>query len=453
MLLFVRLITFSCAFLSGFTSSAGQLSGQCGLDGCFDDESDASAMMQMQSSRGSRGVHEAQKDAKTGISKDDEYPIVGRLKLKDFRGDPTTGCYDRANRNQWSVTDVHIHVRPFGGPPVPMAEQIKRFQNAGVLFPVLYGIGQRLPIDSNCTYYLACPGTPVKPSMKNDFWVAQSFLDNVDLISDDYGPEFTFSMSFPDLHKPETIVPKMDLLEQEYPGMFKWMGELNVAKQALFKNRDAKTPPGKAPSDPVSIRAIDQWGPFMEELRKRDMPIGLHSDLGHDNKTDSIGYLENMDEILEKYPKNKIIWLHLGGLSLQLHPRAKASLAQVDYIYVTRHVKILKERLKKYPNLMIDLSWDVLYKSVFSDPKERQPYVDLINEFPTRFLAGTDHVAAIVKDEQTYRDELNRTSFINTFMNDEAFRRIALGQNFFDFRGINFTAPKVCKRSHAPSER
>ena len=39
----------------------------------------------------------------------------------------------------------------------------------GVLFANVYGIGQMLPASSSCTYYLDCPGTPVTPTLRNDF--------------------------------------------------------------------------------------------------------------------------------------------------------------------------------------------------------------------------------------------------------------------------------------------
>lgn len=64
----------------------------------------------------------------------------------------------------------------------------------------------------------------------------------------------------------------MRLLEREYPGLFRWMGEVNLAKQALYNNAHAA----------VSRETIRRWQPFMAELRERDIPIAIHSDLGND---------------------------------------------------------------------------------------------------------------------------------------------------------------------------
>ena len=78
-------------------------------------------------------------------------------------------CYDRKTEPYTAVVDSHLHFRPFGGPAVPLTELLDYFNKTGILFANVYGIGQILPVDSSCTYYLDCPGTPALPSIKNDF--------------------------------------------------------------------------------------------------------------------------------------------------------------------------------------------------------------------------------------------------------------------------------------------
>ena len=82
------------------------------------------------------------------------------------------GCFDRRTEPYTSVVDSHVHLRPFGGQGIPLTEMGDYWRRSGVRYVNLYGIGQILPTDSPCTYYLDCPGTPVLPSMKND-------MDNV----------------------------------------------------------------------------------------------------------------------------------------------------------------------------------------------------------------------------------------------------------------------------------
>ena len=55
----------------------------------------------------------------------------------------------------------------------------------------------------------------------------------------------------------------------------------------------------------ISIFRIAKWEPFMAKLRKRDMPIAIHSDLGGTGKPTRC--LPWTEEALRLYPDNKII--------------------------------------------------------------------------------------------------------------------------------------------------
>ena len=213
---------------------------------------------------------------------------------------PAPACYDRSAQQQTAVVDSHLHVRPFGGAPVPFDEVMGYLRETGVRFVNIYGIGQMLPVDSPCTYYLDCVGTIVTPTLKNDFANAASLVT-----SPPEGVHATLAMTFPDLSRPETVLPAIELLDREFPGMFRWMGEVNLVKQALFGNGH----------EPVPLAAIAEWAPFMAVLRERDIPIAIHSDLGSDEEPTR--YLPLMQEVLDRYPDNRIVWMHMG-LSLEL---------------------------------------------------------------------------------------------------------------------------------------
>jgi hypothetical protein len=83
------------------------------------------------------------------------------------------------------------------------------------------------------------------------------------------------------------------------------MGEVNLIKQALLPN-DA---------EPAALDDIAAWWPFMDELRRRGIPITIHSHLGND--PEPLKYLYLMEAVLALYPNNKIVWSHMG-LSEQL---------------------------------------------------------------------------------------------------------------------------------------
>lgn len=326
------------------------------------------------------------------------------------------GCFDREHLPYTSVVDSHLHFRPFGGRPVPFGELTDYLRRTGVRYANMYGIGQTLPTDSSCTYYLDCPGTKVAPSMKNDFANARDLLENTpeDL-------QLTLSMTFPDLAHPEGVLDRMKLLEEEYPDRFRWMGEVNLVKQALLKNAH----------EPADAADIAGWAPFMAELRKRNMPLTIHSDLGNDeNRTK---FLPLMEEVLERYPHNKIVWAHMG-LSKELSTMDPA-----------QHIAILRRLMSSHRNLALDISWRVLYDQYFSKPEAREQYVPFLNTYASRVLPGTDFVASRNKSFDVYKEELEVTSRINKHLDDAAFRQIALGQSYFDLLGLPDSAPKVCR--------
>jgi predicted TIM-barrel fold metal-dependent hydrolase len=330
----------------------------------------------------------------------------------------TQKCYNREKKDNISIVDTHLHLRPFNGPAMSLKKITNILHKSGVLYAEGEGIGQKIMNNPKCYYYLDCPSSSVKPSIENDILNAEALKKAS--TKDLHGVNIHLSMTFPDLSKPETILKNIKFLERKYPGMFKWMGEVNLVKQALFENKHK----------PVPIDVIKKWRPFMRHLEKKHMPLSIHSDLGNNNEP--YKYLPLILKVLELYPKNKIVWMHLG-LSKEL--------TNIDS---KEHTELLDKLLEEHPNLYFDISWSVLYKQKFYDEKERIYYVNLINKWPKRFLPGTDYIAGINNTYSNYKYDLKETSNILKYVNDEAFRRIALGQNYFELLRVPFHAPEVC---------
>ena len=324
-------------------------------------------------------------------------------------------CYDRARQPYTPVVDSHVHFRPFGGPALPFEEVVGYLERAGVRFASVYGIGQMLPSGSACTYYLDCPGTPVAPTLKNDFANAMGFA-----AASPHGVHLTLSMTFPDLERPEDVLSGMRLLDREFPGFFRSMGEVNLVKQALFENGHRAVPLAK----------IRDWAPFMTALRERRMPLALHADLGDD--AEPTAYLDWIEAVLRTYPDNTVVWMHMG-LSREL--------LTLD---AGNHVAILASVLERYPNAMLDISWRIIQDHVFADPAQRAVYVDFLNAYSERILPGTDFVASANRDFEDYRSDLLATSRILRYLDDAAFRNIALGRNYFRMLNLDYEAPPVC---------
>jgi predicted TIM-barrel fold metal-dependent hydrolase len=338
-------------------------------------------------------------------------------RTKKSKKNITRKCYNRGNNNL-ALVDTHLHLQPFDGRPIPFKKMVNILHNSGILYAEGEGIGQRIIDNNNCDYYLDCPSSEVRPSIKNDIINAENLKNATP--EELHGIKINLSMTFPDLSKPETILKNVKFLNKKYPGMFGWMGEVNLVKQALFNNKHK----------PVPMNVIKKWRPFMRYLQKHHMPLSIHSDLG--NNTEPLKYLPLMLEVLKLYPKNTIVWMHLG-LSREL--------TNID---AKEHTELLDRLLRENPNLYFDISWSVLYEQKFKNEDERSYYVDLINKWPKRFLPGTDFVAEIHKDYKNYKSDLEKTSDILKYVNDEAFRRIALGQNYFDLLRLPLIAPDIC---------
>ena len=331
------------------------------------------------------------------------------------------GCYDRKTQPSTFAVDAHNHFRPFGDEAIPFDEMLDHLRKTNVYFVNIFGIGQKLPPQSECGYYLDCPGTPVTPSLSNDFVNADNIAARLPIDPEKKDMHLTLAMTFPDLANPEEIEAKMELLDSEYPNMFKWMGEINVVKQALFNNHH----------EAVTEKDIDGCKGFMAELKRRDMPVSFHSDLG--NNDEPTKYLSLMEKILASYPDNTIVWHHMG-LSKEL--------SKMDPV---QHISLMSRMLDSNKNLHLDISWRVIYDNYFKETQSRQFYIAFLNKYHDRILPGTDFVAAANKTLKIYKEEVAATSDILKDLDDQAFRNIALGGNYFKLMRLPYEAPKVCE--------
>ena len=332
--------------------------------------------------------------------------------LADFRKGSGAACFDRATQPYTAVLDTHFHPKPFGGDALDAEALFAAFDRLGVRFVNYFGIGQILELDANCNYYLDCQGVTAMPSIKNDF------VNGLEIAAlDPDKVHVTLSMTFMDLAHPEGVVEMIELYDREYPGMFRWAGELNVIKQALLGNNH----------EPATVESVDAWAPFMGVLRERGIPVTLYSDLG--NNANPTEFLYLMEHVLETYPENKIVWAHMG-LSKELSTMSPE-----------QHVSIMSRLLDAYPMLMLDISWDVLYNSYH---QWGDVFIPFFNEYSDRILPGSDFVAAGYKEIDQYARELEVTSRALRVLDDAAFRNIALGQNFFRLMELDYEAPAIC---------
>ncbi len=318
----------------------------------------------------------------------------------------------------YSLVDSNIHFQGYGNNNIPYETLVNWLIKSNILFCTITGLGQSLPFKSKCQYYLECKNEQVKDTIVKDMLIGTDYNKYFEKYKDKI--LIIFAASFVDLKKPNNIMEQIHLLNDNFYNEIKSIGETNVCKPILrFNNYHC-----------IKTDVIPYWKNFMNYLEKNNIPVLLHCDLG--DKENPTKYLHLMDKICKTYPNNKIIWPHMG-ISYES-----------KYIDVKEHLEIMTYFLNKYPNLYFDLTWDVLYNVLFKNNKEKCIiYGQFFNKYYNRFLPGTDFVASGDKTFDDFITDLKETSYIYQFVDNRAFRFIALGQNYIDLYKLNYTAPIV----------
>jgi len=158
----------------------------------------------------------------------------------------------------------------------------------------------------------------------------------------------------------------------------------------------------------------------------RDVTVPIDSDVGHKlfafSERSGISFqihyevednlLKPLEIMLSQYPNAKVIWCHLA--QIRYSDRAKN--------YGTGYVRKL---IEKYPNIYFDLAFgsaDSVYPGsdenqakVWESPGQvKQAWIDLINDYPYRFLAaldiGGDRVHHVSKNTRRLREFISNLS-------------------------------------------
>ena len=89
----------------------------------------------------------------------------------------------------------------------------------------------------------------------------------------------TLSATFPNLQRPENITKILAELETEFPGAFRWAGEMNVIKHALVGNGffDRRESPR------ITKRFLDsgKLDHFYRMMEEKEWPVTIHCDCGN----------------------------------------------------------------------------------------------------------------------------------------------------------------------------
>jgi len=177
-----------------------------------------------------------------------------------------------------------------------------------------------------------------------------------------------------------------------FPGVFTGIGEFSIHKEFVSS---------KVAGDTASLTdpALDRIFDFCAES---GLLAILHNDIDMPfAKTDAEPvYLSQMRALLKRHANATIIWAHVG-LGRVVHPvQTTASAAATER--PPNHIDIVKSLLSDpgLKHLYFDISWDEVAKYIVSSPQATQNTAALINQYPDRFLLGSDEVAP--KTQESY---------------------------------------------------
>ena len=168
-----------------------------------------------------------------------------------------------------------------------------------------------------------------------------------------------------------------------FPGVFTGIGEFSIHKEFVSSKVAGETASLTNP-------ALDRVLQFAAET---GLVVIIHNDIDMPfAKTDATPvYLSQMLGLLKRHPKATIIWAHMG-LGRIVHP------VQVSAAAAERspgHVGIVESMITDpaLSHVSFDISWDEVAKYAVATPQASARVAQVFNQYPDRFLFGTDTVA------------------------------------------------------------
>lgn len=197
-----------------------------------------------------------------------------------------------------------------------------------------------------------------------------------------------------------------------YPGVFSGIGEFSIHKEMVT----AKTA-GHAASlrNPAVGRILD----FAAEV---GLVVSLHNDVDVilPRAGEPPTYFDDFAALLRAHPGAPVLWAHAGiGRFVEPTPGYAGLIESL----------LVDESLS---HLYFDLSWDLVVEQLIADEASLAAWVRLLNEWPTRFLFGSD--AVIPTDREGYLSTFRAFAPVWERLEPEASRLIRFGnyERLFD---------------------
>jgi len=236
------------------------------------------------------------------------------------------------------------------------------------------------------TYYLQTDA-PLYYYSFTDAWIATQYLSLKPAERARFDPMIT-GFNPADMYGVDHIKRVL----RTFPGVFTGIGEFSIHKEFVSS---------KVAGDTASLTdpALDRIFAFCAES---GLVAILHNDIDMPFAKQGVEpvYLTQTKDVLRRHPGATIIWAHVG-LGRVVHPvQSEASAGSAER--PGGHLEVVRGMLEDptLKHLYFDISWDEVAKYAVASPEATQRTAAIINQYPDRFLFGTDEVAP--SDQQKY---------------------------------------------------
>ena len=265
---------------------------------------------------------------------------------------------------KYEIVDGHFHFLSFVQKTAGMDAFFKAMDDTGVVESVVIG----MPVvkiwdeweQNQPTYYLD-DDARVYWYSATDFLVARAVQALPEAKRKRLHP-FICGINSADRNAVDHIERMLD----NFPNFWEGIGE-------VFCRHDDLTALTYGEPSHADTKAFDR---LMETAAKHDLPILVHSNIGS-AWLEKPNYLSEFEYTVKNHPKTRIIWAH-AGISRR--------------IVIPDHTDIIRRMLSQYPNLKVDISWVIFEQEITPNNVLDPRWVTLIEEFPDRFIIGSDVV-------------------------------------------------------------
>jgi hypothetical protein len=294
---------------------------------------------------------------------------------------------------RYKIADGHLHLVNFVQETSGMDALFKAMDATGVDESVVLGMPLVKMWDEGDarrpTYYLDNDSRAYWYSA-TDFLVARAVLD---LPKEKQARLHPFICGFNIADR--NAVDHVERMLAAYPNFWQGIGEVFLRHDDLTALTYGETPRGTS-------KAFHR---LLDVAAAHQLPVLVHSNIGAAwlEKPD---YLDEIEPAISAHPNTRIIWAH-AGISRR--------------IVIDNHTEILRRMLRRYPNLTVDLSWVIFEQEIAPGGVLDRRWPALIEEYPDRFVIGSDAVAVF----EQYKSTIQRYYVLLDALKPETARQVA----------------------------